>query len=294
MDTAVVVADDKHENSSSVANDVEGQTSTTQTTNGQLKRDLASRHINMIAIAGMIGTGLFLGSGRTIAIAGPVGALLAYILVGIAAAGISFTTGEITSFSTNTGGFVRHATQFVEPALGAATGWNFWYTIAIAVPADVSAATVLVQFWTTAVHPAIWITIFLVFIVTINFCGVRLYGETEVVFASLKIMLILGLIIGGIVIDLGGGPNHDRIGFRYWRNPGAFNAYIMSGSAGHFLAFWKSMVPAAFSYGNIQIVAISGSETQNPRKLIPSATKKVFYRILIFYLCSIFVVGLIV
>lgn len=87
-----------------------------------------------------------------------------------------------------------------------------------------------------------WITIFLVFIVAVNFCGVRLYGETEVVFASLKIMLILGLIIGGIVIDLGGGPNHDRLGFRYWISPGAFNAYILSGSAGQFLAFWKSMV----------------------------------------------------
>lgn len=124
VDAAVMVADDKQELKSSVAGDIESQTnSTTDTADGQLKRDLASRHINMIAIAGMIGTGLFLGSGRTIAIAGPVGALLAYIIVGMAAAGISFTTGEITSFSTDTGGFVRHATQFVEPALGAATGW---------------------------------------------------------------------------------------------------------------------------------------------------------------------------
>ena len=107
-------------------------------------------------------------------------------------------------------------------------------------------------------------------------------------------MLIIGLIIGGLVLDLGGGPNHDRLGFRYWKNPGAFNEYIMTGSAGGFLAFWKAMVPAAFSYGNIQIVAISGSETRDPRKLIPSATKKVFWRILLFYICSIFIVGLIV
>lgn len=119
-------------------------------------------------------------------------------------------------------------------------------------------------------------------------------GQTEVFFASLKILLIIGLIIGGLVIDLGGAPNGDRLGFRYWRNPGAFNSYILEGSAGNFLAFWKVMIPAAFSYGNIQIVAISGSETRNPRKLIPSATKKVFYRILFFYICSIFIVGLIV
>lgn len=107
-------------------------------------------------------------------------------------------------------------------------------------------------------------------------------------------MLIVGLIIGGLVIDLGGGPDGDRIGFRYWRTPGAFNTYILDGSAGRFLAFWKAMIPAAFSYGNIQIVAISGSETRNPRRLIPSATKKVFWRILIFYILSLFIVGMIV
>jgi amino acid transporter len=107
-------------------------------------------------------------------------------------------------------------------------------------------------------------------------------------------MLIIGLIIGGLVINLGGGPNHERLGFRYWENPGAFNSYIKTGAAGAFLAFWKVMLPAAFSYGNIQVVAISGSETRNPRKTVPAATKKTFYRVLIFYILTIFVVGLLV
>ena len=88
--------------------------------------------------------------------------------------------------------------------------------------------------------------------------------QSEVVFASLKIMLIIGLIIGGLIINLGGGPDHERIGFRYWQDPGAFNSYIKTGAAGNFLAFWKVMLPAAFSYGNIQVVAISGSETRGP------------------------------
>lgn len=107
-------------------------------------------------------------------------------------------------------------------------------------------------------------------------------------------MLIIGLIIGGLVIDLGGGPNHHRLGFHYWNDPGAFNAYIKTGATGHFLAFWKVMLTAAFSYGNIQVVAISGSETRMPRKIIPAATKKTFYRVLFFYVLSIFIVGLIV
>lgn len=186
--------------------------------------------------------------------------------------------------------------------------------MAITVPAEISAAATVIQFWNQSINPGAWITIFLVVIVALNLCGVRLYGEvriqlhsfindcfaltiktkSEVVFASLKIMLILGLIIGGLVIDLGGGPNHDRLGFRYWNHPGAFNDYIKTGATGHFLAFWKVMLTAAFSYGNIQVVAISGSETRTPRKAIPAATKKTFYRVLLFYVLSIFIIGLIV
>lgn len=107
-------------------------------------------------------------------------------------------------------------------------------------------------------------------------------------------MLIVGLIIGGIVINAGGGPNHEYLGFRYWRDPGAFKAYIETGSAGRFLAFWKVLLTSAFSYGNIQVVAISGSETRNPRKIIPSATRKTFLRVFVFYVLSIFIIGLIV
>ncbi|KAL3708411.1 hypothetical protein TMatcc_006395 [Talaromyces marneffei ATCC 18224] len=281
----------------------------------EICRDMKSRHINMIAIAGMIGTGLFLSSGSVIATAGPAGAFIAYIIMGIVTVGVSYTTAEITSFVPSTGGFVRHATKFVEPALGAATGWNFCesylrlvggvrpdcrisfllgYTMAISVPAEISAAATVIQFWNTSINSAIWISVLLVLIILLNLCGVRLYGESEVVFASLKIMLIIDLIIGGLVIDLGGAPNHDRIGFRYWNDPGAFNTTIETGSTGRFLAIWSVLVSAGFSYGNIQVVAISGSETQNSRQIIPAATKKTFFRIFFFYVLSIFIVGLIV
>lgn len=107
-------------------------------------------------------------------------------------------------------------------------------------------------------------------------------------------MLIVGLIIAGIVINAGGGPDHTYLGFHYWVHPGAFNAYLVSGNTGKFLAFWSSLISAAFSYGNIQTVSIAGIETANPRKIIPQATKKTFYRVFVFYVLSIFIVGLIV
>lgn len=110
----------------------------------------------------------------------------------------------------------------------------------------------------------------------------------------MKILLIIGLIIAGLVVDLGGGPDGDRIGFRYWKTPGAFNEYLVGGNTGRFLAFWSSLISAAFAYGNIQVVALSGTETSNPRKIIPDATKKTFYRVFFFYVLSILIVGMIV
>ncbi|RYN27113.1 Arginine permease [Alternaria tenuissima] len=263
-------------------------------TNYEVKRDLGRRHINMIAIAGMIGTGLFLASGQAIATAGPVGALLGYLCMGLIACGVALSAGEMSAFMPVTGGFVRHATRFVQPALGIATGWNFWYTMAITAPAELAAAATLINFWDNSINPAIWYSVFIVIIVTINFCGVKVYGESEVFFAALKILLIIGLIIAGLVVDLGGSPSGDRIGFRYWKNPGPFNEYIVPGNTGKFLGFWSSLISAAYSYANIQVVAIAGAETKNPRVIIPNAIRMTFWRVLIFYVISILIVGMLV
>ncbi|KAK4543240.1 hypothetical protein LTR36_005790 [Oleoguttula mirabilis] len=259
-----------------------------------IKRDLQGRHINMIAIAGMIGTGLFLASGQAIATAGPVGALFGYIAMGLITWGIALMTGEISAFMPVTGGFVRHATKFVQPALGVATGWNFWYTMAITAPAELSAAATVIQFWNASINQAVWFSIFIVLIMLLNFCPVKWYGESEVFFAALKILLIVGLIIAGIIVDLGGSRGQNRIGFRYWKTPGPFNAYLVSGNTGKFLGFWSTLISAAYSYANVQVIALAGAETRNPRKTIPNAVRMTFWRIIVFYVLSIFVVGLLV
>jgi amino acid transporter len=110
----------------------------------------------------------------------------------------------------------------------------------------------------------------------------------------LKILLIVGLILAGIIVDLGGSPGQDRIGFRYWKNPGPFNAHLVGGNTGKFLGFWSTMISAAYSYGNIQVVGLAGAETRNPRKVIPDAMRMTFWRVLVFYVISIFIVGLLV
>lgn len=165
------------------------------------------------------------------------------------------------------------------------------YTMAVTAPAELSAAATLISFWNTSINQAVWFSVFIVVILALNFSPVRAYGESEVFFAALKILLIIGLIIAGIVVDLGGSPDQDRLGFRYWKNPGPFNSYLVAGTTGRFLGFWSTLISAAYSYANVQVIALAGSETQNPRKIIPQAVRMTFWRILIFYVLSIFVVG---
>jgi amino acid transporter len=105
--------------------------------------------------------------------------------MGLIACGVALSTGEMSAFMPVTGGFVRHATRFVQPALGTATGWNFWYTMAVTAPAELSAAAALIDFWNNDINPAVWYSVFIMIIVVINFCEVKIYGEvslgTEVV-----------------------------------------------------------------------------------------------------------------
>ncbi|KAL6250486.1 hypothetical protein RBB50_002788 [Rhinocladiella similis] len=265
-------------------------------TNGQamLKRNLSRRHINMIGLAGMIGTGLFLASGQALSVAGPVGALFGYLLMSALTASVSLSIGELSAFMPVTGGFIRHASRFIQPAMGAATGWNYFYLMAITGPAELAAAATLINFWQPDVSPALWYSIFIVLILIMSLCGVRVYGESEVFFSMIKILLIIGLILAGIIVDLGGSPTHDRIGFRYWKDPGPFNAYLVDGNTGKFLGFFSTLISAAYAFCNIQVVALTGAETKNPRKRIPEAMKMTFVRIIVFYCISMFVVGLLV
>lgn len=169
--------------------------------------------------------------------------------------------------------------------------WIKGYTMAVTAPAELSAAATLISFWNTSINQAVWFSVFIVVILVLNLSPVKAYGESEIFFAALKILLIIGLIITGIVVDLGGSPGQDRLGFRYWKNPGPFNSYLVPGATGRFLGFWSTLISAAYSYANVQVIALAGSETQNPRKIIPQAVRMTFWRILVFYVLSIFVVG---
>ncbi|PQE14207.1 Dicarboxylic amino acid permease protein [Rutstroemia sp. NJR-2017a BVV2] len=192
------------------------------------------------------------------------------------------------------GGIIRHADYFVDPALSFANGWNQVYSNMVAIPAELVAAAVILEFW-AEVNNAIWIVVFGFLILVSNLCFIGVYGELEFVFALLKIMLIVGLNIMALVITCGGGPNGETYGFRYWRDPGPFVDYLgYTGALGHFLGFWTTFSNAVYAYAGIENISLAAAETQSPRRNIPIAAKRIFFRVMLFYVLSIFMVGMIV
>ncbi|EJD07463.1 general amino acid permease 1 [Fomitiporia mediterranea MF3/22] len=265
----------------------------------RVQRRLKQRHVQMIAIAGTLGTGLFLGSGQALHLAGPLGALLAYALVGSVAYSSLCAIGEMTAHAPISGTFPHFAARWVDPALGFAVGWNYFYSNAITVPVEVTAAQILLTFWDQDEgHAPIYTAVICICVCLINIFGVRWFGESEFFFSIIKILLITGLIITGLVVDLGGGPDHQRIGFRYWKNPGALAQSDLVSSdkvgLGRFLALLSVLVQAAFSFQGMELVAIAASETESPRRNISKAVRRVFYRILVFYMLGIFITGLLI
>ncbi|KZT21651.1 hypothetical protein NEOLEDRAFT_732646 [Neolentinus lepideus HHB14362 ss-1] len=261
----------------------------------RLKRQLKNRHIAMISIGGVIGTGLFLGTAGSLRNGGPVGLLLGYAVVGSICFCVMVSLGEMIAYLPIPGGHIKLAERFVNPAFSFTMGWNYWYNWVIILPAELSAASVLIDYWTTKVNNSAWITICLVVVVVINMFGAGVYGEAEFIFASIKVLTITGLIILGIVLDLGGGPNHDRLGFRYWKHPGPFVQYNgIEGSKGRFLGWWAVLTQAAFSFIGTEIVAIAAGEAKNPRRNLPKAIRRVYIRILLFYIGGTAIIGLLV
>ncbi|KAF8500842.1 general amino acid permease 1 [Russula emetica] len=260
----------------------------------KVQRKLSGIHVQMY-IAGVIGTGLFLGLGQLLAITGPLGVLLVFSLVGSVAFASIVSVTEMAVFAPVSGSFIHYAARWVDPALGFAVGWNYFYTCAITLPAEITAASVLIGFWDhNPNHVSIYIAIFIGGVYIVNILGLRSFGHTEVFFATLKLMLVVGLIIGGLVINLGGGPDHTRHGFEYWKHPGPLVSSLEPGALGRFLGLLLGIVYAAFAICGMEIITLAAAETRNPRKNMIAAMRTVFFRIFVCYVLTGLIVGMLI
>ncbi|MCJ1294283.1 hypothetical protein MMC34_005841 [Xylographa carneopallida] len=253
-----------------------------------LARSLKGRHMQMIAIGGSIGAGLFVGSGNALANGGPASVVIGYSFVGLLLLFTVQALGELAVLYPVNGAFFNYAVRFIDPAWGFAMGWDYaigWLTV---LPFEISAAGLTIDFWRTDINIGVWIAVFLTILAAVQIFGVRGYGEVEFALSFLKIIGVLGFILFGIIVDCGGVKSDPRgyIGAKYWYDPGAFR--------NGFQGFCSTFVTAAFAFGGTELVGLAAAEAADPRKTLPRATKQVFWRISFFYVISLFIVGLIV
>jgi len=255
----------------------------------ELERGIGTRQLSMIAIGGAIGTGLFFASGGAIAQAGPGGALMAYAIMGIAVYCMMQSLGEMATQLPIPGSFEAYAERFVDPSLGFAVGWNYWFSWSITLAAELVAGALIVKFWFPHSNSTLWAVGFFSVLLVLNLLSVRAYAEAEYWFAGIKVVtVIIFLAVGALMITGMIGGQH--IGFQNWTLADA-NTGTRAPFVGGLTSVLTVFLVAGFSFQGTEGVGLAAAETANPSKNVPKAIRTVFWRILLFYIGAIFVVG---
>jgi amino acid transporter, AAT family len=248
-----------------------------------LSRNLRNRHIQLIAIGGTIGVGLFLGSAKAIHSAGPA-LILAYALGGVAIFFIMRALGELLTYRPVAGSFATYADEFCGRFAGFATGWSYWFAWVVTAMAELTAIGIYVRFWFPAVPQWLPALVALLLLYGSNLLAVRVFGELEFWFALIKVVTIVGLIVAGLVVilfhvgDLGASASFSNL----WSHGG----FLPFGILGVLL----TMQIVMFAYEGVELIGVTAGEAENPSVVLPRATNGIIVRILIFYIGAVLII----
>jgi aromatic amino acid transport protein AroP len=241
----------------------------------QLKRGLKNRHIQLIALGGAIGTGLFLGIASTIQMAGP-SVLLGYAIAGAVAFLIMRQLGEMIVAEPVAGSFSHFADKYCGRWAGFVSGWNYWVMYILVSLAELTALGIYMQYWFPELPTWVSALGFFVLVNLLSLLNVKAFGELEFWFAVIKVAAVVGMIVFGLYLLIGGGAGPEAGVSNLWRHGGFFP----NGVGG--LAM--SMAVIMFSFGGLELIGITAAEADDPSRTIPRATNNALYRILIFYI----------
>jgi amino acid transporter, AAT family len=250
---------------------------------GKLTRGLKSRHVELIAIGGAIGVGLFLGSAKAIQNAGP-GLILGYAIGGLVIFFIMRALGELLLYRPVAGSFVVYADEFIGHFAGFATGWSYWFTWVVTGMAELTAIGVYVGYWLPDLPQWISVLAALVLLFSANMLAVRVFGEMEFWFALIKVAMIVMLIVGGLVVilfhvgELGATAGFSNL----WSHGG----FLPFGVLGVLLTFQMVM----YGFQGVELIGVTAGEAEKPERVLPRATNSIVYRILIFYIGALIVI----
>lgn len=250
--------------------------------NKSLVRGLTNRHIQLIALGGAIGTGLFLGIGPAAVLAGP-SVILGYALAGIIAFFIMRQLGEMVVQEPVSGSFSHFAYKYWGKFPGFASGWNYWILYILVSMAELTAIGHYIHFWWPEIP--LWVSslFFFVLITALNLASVKVYGETEFWFSIIKVAAIIAMIVFGVYL-LVSGTGGDKASIQnLWNDGGFFPKGLFNKNENGYSGLFAAMAMIMFSFGGLELIGITAAEAKNPEKTIPQATNQVIYRILIFY-----------
>lgn len=264
----------------------------------QTFRRLKNRHVQLIAISGVIGTALFVAIGKGLYKGGPASLLIAFALWCVPILCITVSTAEMVCFLPVSSPFLRLASKCVDDSLAVMASWNFWFLQCVQIPFEIVSVNTIIHYWRDDYSAAIPLVVQIVLYMLISICAVKYYGEMEFWLASFKIILALGLFLFTFISMLGGNPKHDRYGFRYFgENP--FKKYFPDGNtsegaaAGYFQGFLACLIQASFTIAGGEYISMLAGEVKLPRKVLPRAFKQVFIRLTFLFLGSCLCVGIV-
>lgn len=249
----------------------------------ELARGLKNRHVQLLAIGGAIGTGLFLGSGRAIHLAGP-SILFAYLITGVICFFMMRALGELLLSNTQHHTFLEFVHEYMGERAAFITGWTYWFCWISLAMADVTAAGIYVQYWIPSVEPWVPSLVILGILFCTNLLAVKIFGELEFWFALIKVLAILALILGGLFLILSGFETN--VGPTSFVNLWSHGGWFPNGSDGFILSF--QMV--VFAFTGIELVGLTAGETSNPKRVIPKAINNIPFRIIIFYIGALAII----
>ncbi|KAK2812444.1 hypothetical protein FQN50_001445 [Emmonsiellopsis sp. PD_5] len=248
-----------------------------------LHRKLGVKEVQLFALSAAIGTGIFVGIGNALPKAGPAGLLIGFLIWG---------TSEMVVYMPVHSATITFGSKWVDEAFGFAMGWNYFLNMALLVPFEIVAVSLMIGYWTDVMPAAAVVVIMMVVYLVLNVISVSWFGAAEFYMGFFKILLALALIAYTFVTMVGGNPKHDVYGFRYWKEPGPFVDYLLDGSTGRFLGVLAAIVQAGFNICGPEYLSMIAAETKNPRMVLKRAFGTFYIRIILFFVGAAICVGI--
>lgn len=261
-------------------------THSTPLNENQFKRTMKTRHLIMLSLGGVIGTGLFFNTGYIIATAGAVGAIISYLIGALVVYLVMLCLGELAVAMPETGAFHTYASRFISPATGYTVAWLYWLTWTVALGSSLTAAGMCMQYWFPNIPVWVWCLIFCLVIFALNIITAQFFAESEFWFSIIKVITIVVFIIAGTAAIFGFIPMKNDMPAPFLHNI-TDHGWFPNG----IIPIVMTMVSVNFAFSGTELIGIAAGETHNPEKSIPLAIKTTIFRLIIFFVGTIFVLA---